>query len=101
MLSWDISKIYREVMFQFTWEWMFLNHSNNRNSGPDMFCKKGGLRNFAKLTGKHLCQGHFFNKVAGLACNFIKKVTLAQVFSCKFCKIAKNTFSYRTPLMAA
>ena len=30
-----------------------------------MFCKKGALRNFAKITGKHLCQGLFFNKVAG------------------------------------
>ena len=36
--------------------------------------KKGVLRNFAKFTGKHLCQ----------ACNFIKKETLAQVFSCEF-----------------
>ena len=25
-------------------------------------------------------------------CNFIKKETLAQVFSCKFCEISKNTF---------
>ena len=32
-----------------------------------MFCKKGVLRNFAKFTGKHLCQRLFFNKVAGLA----------------------------------
>ena len=29
-----------------------------------MFCKKGVLRNFAKFTGKHLCQSLFFNKVA-------------------------------------
>ena len=27
------------------------------------------------------------------ACNFIKKVTLAQVFFCEFCEISKNTFS--------
>ena len=27
------------------------------------------------------------------ACNFIKKETLAQVFSCEFCEISKNTFS--------
>ena len=26
------------------------------------------------------------------ACNFIKKETLAQVFSCEFCKFSKNTF---------
>ena len=32
---------------------------------PDVFCKKGVLRNFAKFTGKHLCQSLFFNKVAG------------------------------------
>ena len=37
----------------------------------------------------------------GAACNFIKKETLAQVFSCEFCKISKNTFFYRTPLVAA
>ena len=35
------------------------------------------------------------------ACNFIKKETLAQVIFCEFCKISKNTFSYRTPLVAA
>ena len=31
-------------------------------------------------------------------CNFIKKETMAQVFSCEFCEIFKNTFFYRTPL---
>ena len=35
------------------------------------------------------------------ACNFIKKETLAQVFPCEFCKIYKNTFYYRTHLVAA
>ena len=28
--------------------------------------RKGVLRNFAKFTGKHLCQSLFFNKVANL-----------------------------------
>ena len=51
--------------------------------------KKGVLRNFAKFTRKHLCQRLFFNKVAG---NFIKKESLAQVFSCEFCEISKNRF---------
>ena len=32
---------------------------------PEVFCKKGILRNFAKFTGKHLCQSLFFNKVTG------------------------------------
>ena len=43
----------------------------------------------------------FNNKVADLTCNFIKKETLAQVFSCEFCEISENTFSYRTSLVAA
>ena len=30
-----------------------------------------------------------------------KNEALAQVFSCKFWEISKNTFSYRTPLVAA
>ena len=65
-----------------------------RSSHQSCFIKKGVLRNFTKFTGKHLCQSLFFNKVAGLncrpkACNFIKKETLAQVFSCEF---SKNTF---------
>ena len=34
------------------------------------------------------------------ACNFIKKQTLAQVFSCEFCEISKKNFFYRTPLVA-
>ena len=59
-------------------------------SHPQVFCKKGVLRNFTTFTGKHLCQSLFFNKVAGLACNFIKKETLAQVFYCEFCEIPKN-----------
>ena len=64
------------------------------NSFPEVFCRKGVLRNFAKFTGKRPCQGPFFNKNAGLrpeACNFIKKEALAHLFSCEFCKIFKNS----------
>ena len=59
-----------------------------QKQSPRRVLWKGVPRNFAKFTGKH-------------ACNFIKKETLAQVFSCKFCEISKNTFFYRTPLVAA
>ena len=34
------------------------------------------------------------------ACKFTKKDTLAQVLSCEFCEIFKNTFFYVTPLVA-
>ena len=53
--------------------------SYTRNSHPAVFCEKGVLQ----------------------ACNFIEKETLAQLFSCEFCEISKNTFFYRTPLVAA
>ena len=33
--------------------------------------------------------------------NFIKKETLAQVFSCEFRKISKNSYPHRTPPVAA
>ena len=33
-----------------------------RSTRPEVFCKKGVLRNFAKFTGKHLCQSLFFSK---------------------------------------
>ena len=55
-----------------------------------MFYKKGVLKNFTKFTGKFLYQGLFFKKVAGLACKFIKKETLAQVLSREFYEIFKN-----------
>ena len=54
----------------------FLLNKSSRSSHQRYSLRKGFLRNFAKFTGKHLCQRLFFNKVAGLrpkACNFIKK----------------------------
>ena len=62
------------------------------------------LGNFAKFTGKHLCQSLVFYKVTGLTyryrcfpVNFVKFFSL----SSEFCEISKSTFSYRTPPVAA
>ena len=52
--------------------------------------KKDVSRNFAKFSGKHLCQSLFFNEVA--ACNFIKKEALAQVFLVNFAKFLRTYF---------
>ena len=57
---------------------------------------KSVLRNFAKFTEKHLCLSLYFNKVAGLACNFIKIETLAQVFPVNFAKFLRTPFSQNT-----
>ena len=40
-------------------------YASNRSSHRRCSVRKGVLRNFAKFTGKHLCQSLFFNKVAG------------------------------------
>ena len=51
-------------------------NGKNKSSRPEVFCKNIVLRNFAKVTGKHLFQRLFFTNVAGIrlkACNFIKK----------------------------
>ena len=39
----------------------------DKSSRPEVFCKKDVLRNFAKFTGKQLCQSLFLNKVSGLS----------------------------------
>ena len=70
------------VFFTFS-RGVFRTLSNVRSSRLKLFCKKGVLRNFAKFTGKHLCQ----------SLNSIKKETLAQLFSCEVCEISKNAFS--------
>ena len=47
-------------------------------STPEVFHKKGFLRNVTKFTRKQLCQSAFFNKVAGLRCfpvNFVTFLT--------------------------
>ena len=58
--------------------------------------KKGLLKNLAKVAEKHLCQILIFNKIAGLRpATSLKKealASLAQLFSCEFCEIFKNTF---------
>ena len=73
----------------------------DRSSRLAVFRKKDALENFTKFTGKHLCQSLFFNKVPGITPATLLKKRLAQVFSCEFCEIFKNTFFYRTSPVAA
>ena len=60
----------------------------NRNSHPEVFCKKGVSQNSQENT-----------------CTKVSFLVLirpeAQVLSCEFCEISKNTFFHRTPLVAA
>ena len=82
----DIFRDYLSALFDFhEYKLLYFYFNNFWKQPPEVFYQKGVPENFAKFTGKHLCQSLFFNKVA-------EKETLAQVFSCEFCKIFKNTF---------
>ena len=64
-----------------------------RTSRPEVFCKKGVLRNFTKFTGKHLCQSLFFNKVAGLRpATLLKKRLWHRCFPVNFVKFLRTPF---------
>ena len=62
--------------------------TNIRSCRPEVFCKKGVLRNFAKSTGKHLCQKLFFNKIATL----LKKSLWHRCFPVNFEQFLKKPF---------
>ena len=71
-----------------------LSKRRAESSCPDVFCKKGVIRNFTKFTGKHLCQNLLFNKVTG-------PTLLAQVLYFELCEISRKTFFLIIPLVAA
>ena len=83
----NIVKFLRSYFFIEHLQWLLLDlFLACGSSRLEVFCGKGVLTNFAKFTGKHKKE---------------KKETLSQVFSSEFCKIFKNSFSYRIPPVAA
>ena len=66
---------------------------NVRNSHQRYSVKKGVPRNLTKFTGKHLCQGLFFNKVAGLMpATLFKKILWHRCFPVNFVKFLRTPF---------
>ena len=59
-----------------------------RSSRPEVFCRKGVLRNIAKFAGKHPCRSLFFNKAAGL----LKKRLRHWCFLVNFAKFLRTPF---------
>ena len=73
----------------------------NGTSRPEVFCKKGLLRNFTKFTGKILCQSLFFNKDAGLRpATLLKKRLWYRCIPVNFVKFLRTPF-YITVVEAA
>ena len=66
---------------------------NVEKQPPEAFCKKMCCWKFHKIHRKTPMPKTLLKKrLWPQACNFIKKETLVQVFSCEFCEISKNTF---------
>ena len=65
----------------------------------EVIYKKGVPKNLAKFAGKHLCQGLFLNKVAGLRRyekTLLKKRLWHRCFHVNFTKLLRTPF-YETP----
>ena len=83
----------------------FVNHvqlqkvliTKDRISHQICSVRKCVLRNFAKFTGKHICQSLFFNKVAGLRpATLLKKRLWYRFFPLNFAKFLKIPFLQNT-----
>ena len=76
-----VMKVY-DLFLQVTWIW----YSHRSCSIKKVFLK------ISQNSQENACDRvPFLIKLQNEACNFIKKEALPQVFSCKFCKIFKNT----------
>ena len=74
----------------------------HRMNCSQIFFKIGVLKKFAIFTVEHLCLCLFLIKLLALrAATLLKRVFKTRVFYCEYCEIFKNSFFYRTPLMAA
>ena len=65
---------------------LFSSVENFRSSRPEVFCKKGVLKNFTKFTGKHLCKSPFFN------ITLLKKRLWHRCFPVNFVKFLRTSF---------
>ena len=73
------------------------NFSAVQKQPPECSVNKGVLRNFAKFTGKHLCQCRFFSKVAGRRpATLLKKRLWHSCFPVNFAKFLRTPFSQNT-----
>ena len=73
-------------MVQEIWQYS----TNYRSSRPDVFYKKGALRNLVKFTVKYLRQSLFFNKVA--IATLLKKRPWRRCFPVNFTKFLRIPF---------
>ena len=67
--------------------------TNDKSSDWEVFWKKVLFIRISQISQENRCvRVSLLIKFQACACNFIKKETLAQVFSCGICEILKNNF---------
>ena len=75
----------------------YYQRQNYRSNHRRCSVRKGVLRNFGKFTEKRLCQGLFFNKVAGLRpATLFKKRLWHRCFPVNFVKSLRTPFLQNT-----
>ena len=80
----------RILILMHSWGFKCIKHRGGREAASGGLLWKRCSWTFHKIRRKTLV-------LEPQACKFIKRQTLAQVFSREFCEIFKNTFIYRTP----
>ena len=81
------------IFLLFSHQWTCRNRSSHRRCSV----KKGVFRNFAKFTGKHLCQSFFFDKVAVLRpASLLKKRLWHRCFLVNFTEFLRTSFLQNT-----
>ena len=89
------------VLSSLEWRRFFLPSIKYRSSLPEVFGKKGVLKNFPKFTEKKLCRSLFFNKFAGLRpATLCKKIHRHRCFPLIFPKVLRTPF-FKTALVTA
>ena len=75
-------------------------YTRDRSSRSQIFFKICFLKNFANFTRKHLCWNHFLIKLQTWRSAILLKRDSNTDVSWEIWEIFKNTFLYRTPLVA-
>ena len=68
-----------------------------KSSHPDVFCKKVSLKIFQYTKGNTCVGVSSKYNYRSSACNFIKKETVVQMFSCEFCLTFMTQFLSKSP----
>ena len=94
----NFKKIFRTAILSNTSEHYFcqsiheiygISHRYSEGAIENFLYKKAILKNLARFTGKQLCQGLFFNKVAGLESTLLKYRLRHRCFLVNFAKFLK------------